>query len=411
MRRIALPFLTIVGLLSMEASCHAGREAGSGKDEKGGEAERQTPPAKHGPANMVHISTEAQRTANMETVTINARRVPNTLNVAGQIVPNEDRTSHIGSYVAGRVMDVKANVGDRVRVGQVLARIHSHEVHETLAAYRTAQEEVHRQETALDYSTRMRDRMQRLFKLSFASVQEVERSEADLRTQSTNLANARIALQGEVTHLSDILHMNADELPNINETNDEVPVVSPIAGTVTARMVTPSSAVEPGQELYTVTDLRSVWMMAAVYEQDIASIRVGAKATVTTASYPEQEFRGEVTRLGAALDSKTRTLPVRLVVPNGGEKLRLAMYATAELQQGTYGLAVFVPEEAMQEVNGGAVVFVRRSAEDFEVRPVSDGRRVNGEVQIQSGLKAGEQVVVKSSFVAKSELLKSQIGE
>lgn len=403
-------WLLIVCLLAV--SCGKGSAGSGDKEEKSaGTESNSSAQAKRSQPNIVHISEDAQRIAQMRVVTVESRPVANTLNVAGQIMPNEERTAHIGSYTSGRVMEIKANVGDRVQRGQVLARLHSHEVHETLAAYRTALEDVRHQQTAVDYSTRMRDRMQRLYGLSFASTQEVERAEADLRTQKTNLADAQFTLERETAHLSDILHMEPAELPKVDESKDEVPVISPISGVVTVRAITAGSVVEPGQEVYTVTDLRSVWMMASVYEPDIAKIRMGAKATVKTQAYPEQEFHGVVMRMGTELDPKTRTLPVRLLVPNPGEKLRTEMFANAELSLGILRPALFVPEEAMQDINGGAVVFVWRSAEEFEVRPISVENRVRGEAQVGSGVKAGEQVVVKGSFLAKSELLKSQIGE
>jgi membrane fusion protein, heavy metal efflux system len=412
-----------IAILCFSSCGKSGKQAaGGGGDASSGGAgqqkEGQSQPnqaqlnqTKSGQNNLVHITAEAQRTANMQILPVEVRPVPETLNVAGQIMPNEEHTAHIGSYVSGRVLEVSANVGDRVHRGDVLARMHSHEVHETLAAYRTAQEEVLRQETALEFATRNRDRMERLYGLKFASKQEVERAEVDLSAQQTNLANAKISLQRESAHLSDILRVPEQQLSKMDESRDEVPVIASISGIVTARMISPGAVVEPGQEVYTLTDLRTVWMMASVFEPDIAKVRVGAKATVKTQAYPEKEFPGRVTRIGAELDPKTRTLQVRLLVPNPREELRAAMFANAELDQGSMRSAVFVPEEALQEVNGGTVVFVRRSPEEFEVRPVNLGSRANGEAAIRSGLKPGEEVIVRSSFLAKSELLKSQIGE
>ena len=108
---------------------------------------------------------------------IQSRELPEYLTAAGQIVMNEERTAHIGTYTDGRVTELHANIGDSVVKGSILARMHSHDVHETRAAYETALEGVTRQKTMVDYQRRQRDRMVRLFNLKSASRQEVEKAE------------------------------------------------------------------------------------------------------------------------------------------------------------------------------------------------------------------------------------------
>ena len=138
---------------------------------------------------------------------------------------------------------------------------------------------------------------------------------------------------------------------------------------------------------------------------------MGDRAKVLTQAYPDEAFSGIVTRLGTELDPKTRTLPVRITVPNPALKLRIAMYANARIARGLSHQAIFVPEEALQDVNGSSIVFVRQGGDSFEPRAVEIAHRLNGEAEIAGGLKPGEAIVVKGSFVVKSEMLKSQIGE
>ena len=305
----------------------------------------------------------------LSVLNVQERAVPVTLMASGQIVVNEERTVHIGAYTASRILDIDANVGDSVKRGAVLARMHSHEVHEVIAAYHTALQDVQRQKNAVDFATRNRDRMKRLYGLKFASVQETERAETDLRSNETNLANASIAVTREMAHLSDILHVPESRLDHIDEAMEHIPIVSPISGRVTARMITPGAVVEPGQEVYTVSDLSSVWMLASVNESDIAKVREGSRASVAVQAFPDRQFTAIVTRISAELDAKTRTLPVRLLVPNPGMRLRAEMYATAAIAQGTSRAAFFIPEEALQDLNGGSVVFVRKKNDEFEVAP------------------------------------------
>jgi multidrug efflux pump subunit AcrA (membrane-fusion protein) len=394
--------------------CGRGGNSGADTSKKGDSQDKSASQQQSKPGSSngeVTIDGPAQKRADIQVAQIELRAIPESFTAAGQIVMNEERTAHVGTYTDGRVLEVYANVGDAVRRGAVLARMHSHDVHETRAAYETALETVSRQQTAVAYQERMRDRMIRLYELKSASKQEVEKAEADLRSARTDLANAQISVQKEVAHLTDILRLPASALPNINEETEQVPVVTPIPGTVVNRAITPGTVVEPGEEVFTVSDLSSVWMMASVNEGDISKVHVGDKARILSQAYPDIDFHGQVTRLGMELDPKTRTLQVRILIPNPGMKLRAGMYVNAQIMQGMSRQTLFVPEEAIQDVNGGSVVFLRTANNRFEPRPIQIAHRLNGQAEVSAGLKPGDALVVKGSFVVKSQMLKSQIGE
>ena len=387
----------------------SGSGGSSSADAKGGEGKSGQKSSTN--QTQVTIDGTAQQKAGIQVMEVQAREVPQYLTASGQIVMNEERTAHIGTYTDGRVTELHANIGDSVRKGMILARMHSHDVHETRAAYETALEGVARQKTAVEYQRRNRDRMLRLFALKSASRQEVEKAEADLVSAQTDLANAQISVDKEVAHLTDILNMPASALPDINETTEQVPVVAPLNGTVIDRKISLGSVVEPGEEVFTVSDLSSVWMIASVPESDIAKVKRGNKAEILSQAYPGQQFTGRVARLGTELDPKTRTLQVRIVLPNPGVKLRVGMYVNAELAGGSSKQAMFISEEAIQDINGGSFVFTRQPNNVFQATPVQIASRLNGQAQIDSGLRPGDAVVVKGSFTVKSEMLKSQIGE
>ncbi len=395
-------------LLCFAFLCGCGRGGGEKQQQSDKDSSAKKPATAPG---TVHIDADAQKLAGIQVVTVQPRSVPQSIMAAGQLVPNEERTAHVGTYVDGRVTAVFANVGDPVSRGEVLARMHSHQVHETVAAYSSALQDVARQRNALDFGKRTRDRMRRLYALKFASLQEVEKAETDVRSLETSLADAQISVTRETAHLSDILHLQPDQLQNIDETREQVPVISPIQGMVTARLITPGSVVEPGQEVYTVSDLGSVWMMAAVNEMDISKVKVGDRAMITSQAYSDRQFPARVTRLGAELDPNTRTLQVRLLVPNPGMQLRIAMFTTAHIFGGMSRSAIFIPEIAIQDINGGSFVFLRKQDGVFTAQPIQIARRVNGEAEVSAGLQAGDSLIAKGSFVAKSEMLKNQIGE
>ncbi len=388
-------------------SCHK-QDEGSGKKQ---DQQKDSPSKASDGSSEIKVEGEAQRQAGIQVATVELRSIAQSLTAAGQITMDEEKTVHVGVYASGRVTELHANIGDLVHRGAVLARLHSHDVHETRAAYISAQQEVQRQQQMVEYQRRMRDRMNRLFALKSASAQEVEKSEADLRNAQTDLKNAQVSVAKEAAHLSDILSLPEDRLGSLDEKTEQVPVISPISGTVIDRKITLGTVVETGSEIFTVSDLATVWMLASVNETEIAGLRVGSAAQITTQAYPDRVFTGRVTRLGTQLDPQTRTLQVRIVLPNNGLKLRPAMFASAQIEEGQTRKAIFVPEEAIQNINGGSMVFLRKNNEMFSAQPVQVARRVNGEAEISTGLHPGDAIAVQGSFVIKSELLKSQIGE
>lgn len=178
-----------------------------------------------------------------------------------------------------------------------------------------------------------------------------------------------------------------------------------------ARYVTPGMAVNPGTQTYTVSSLGTLWMMAAVNEENLAGLQTGMPVTIRVRAYPDATFDGRVAQLGPQLDPTTRMLMVRVLIPNRDQRLRPEMYATAEIARGASRDALFVPEVALQKLNGGAVVFVRLQGSEFEARPVKTGPHVDGQVEIAEGLQGGEEVVTAGAFVVKSQFLTRSLAQ
>ena len=152
-------------------------------------------------------------------------------------------------------------------------------------------------------------------------------------------------------------------------------------------------------------------MIAAANEVDLSKLRPGQAVRIEVRAYPDREFNGRILKLGEQLDPTTRTLQIRILVPNPQGLLKPEMYATAQLPEGGKRAVLLLPEEAIQDINGIPAVFVRRSATQFEPRTVKTGRHVNGEAEIIEGLNAGDAVVVKGSFLLKSQLMRRAIEE
>ena len=335
------------------------------------------------------------------------------LTVPGRLTVNEDQTWHVGAIAAGRIEAIFARVGDSVVAGQILGLLHSHEVHEARAGYEEARTEFDRAQAAEEFAKHRRDRAQRLFELKAGSRQDVESAEAELRNAQAAIQRAQSEVEKERAHLS-IFHVPLEEGPgrgSPHEETDDIPVPAPASGLVFERKATVGSVENSGEELFTITNTSSLWMIAAANEADLSRLHAGQSVRIQVRAYPERDFPGRILQLGEKLDADTRTLQVRILVPNPEGRLKPEMYAEASVQGPGTRSVVFVPEEAVQEVNGIPVVFVRNTSDQFATRIVKTGQHRDGETEILEGLMAGENVVVKGSFLLKSQILKSAIQE
>ena len=341
---------------------------------------------------------------------VRAKDVAFSITIPGRLTVNEDQSFHVGAIASGRIENISARVGDSVNAGQILGRIHSHEVHEARAGYQEAMVEQERAKSAEGYAKQRRDRAHRLFELKAGSRQDVESAEADLQNAQAAIEKAESEVEKERAHLN-IFQIPTDAGRAHADEEDDIPIPAPASGLILERKVTVGSVVNSGDELFVITDASSVWMIAAANENDLSKLHPGQQVRIQVRAYPDREFAGRILKLGESLDPETRTLQIRIIVPNQQGLLKPEMYATANLRQSAGSRAVFLPDEAIQDVEGLPAVFVRRAQNTFEVRAVRIGPRTGGETEIVEGLQPGDEVVVKGGFLLKSELLKKMIQD
>jgi cobalt-zinc-cadmium efflux system membrane fusion protein len=190
-----------------------------------------------------------------------------------------------------------------------------------------------------------------------------------------------------------------------------VPVRAPMAGVVQSRDVALGETVAADAPLMTLVNLNTVAVEAAIYEKDFARVRIGAPVTATVDAFPGRTFNGRITFLGSQLDPETRTLTARALLDNNG-RLRPGMFARGHISTATGKLAVSVPSDAVQTMDGKTVVFVATGKpNEFAAREVKTGATAKGATEIKSGLKPGEKIVAKGAFVVKSQAMKSELAE
>lgn len=361
-------------------------------------------------ASEVTLSVEAQKEAGIACEAVAIRSLPEIIRASGRVARNENQTWRVGAVTEGRIVRVLVGPGDPVQPGQVLARMHSHEIHDARAGYRKAQTELARLRGAESYATQVRDRARRLYDLKAASLEQAERAGAELRNASNAVAAAELELERIRVHLAEFLQVPVEDPVDHAGDDHLIPVRSPAAGIVLERNVTPGTVTPAAGELFVIADLSTLWVLAAVQEEDLAKLRIGMPVRVSVQAYPDRPFAGRLARLAEQLDPATRTVQARIEVPNANGLLKPEMYAACELEAGGARPALFLPPVSLQDVNGHASVFVRKSETVFEVRAVETGRRLNGLVEVTSGLHRGDQVATRGSFILKSQLLKGSLA-
>jgi cobalt-zinc-cadmium efflux system membrane fusion protein len=297
-----------------------------------------------------------------------------------------------------------AEVGDRVQPGQALAEMMSHVVHDSWAAYRKAIAERRRRETEQTFARQSEERAKRLFEAKAISRQDVQRAEADRAAADEQLDMARTEVRRAEEELEHYGITNAED-PS-GESGEYIPVRSPLHGVVLEKAVTQGTAVTVGTPLYVVADLSELWAVAEIDETQLPLVKAGRTTELRVAAYPGETFAGRITFVGDTVNPKTRRVTVRCQVPNADGRLKPEMYA-----QVTLSAVVAVPQEAIQEIEGRPVVFVRTSKGAFEKREVAVGPEAEGWVEVRGGVREGEAVATTGSFLLKSELLKGSMAE
>jgi len=365
--------------------------------------------AKSSPDEVV-LSPERQAAAMIEIQPIALSQEPAMLRVKGRIALADDRIWRVGVRTVGSVVAVYAGLGDYVHKGQILARYHADEVRDSRAQYRAAVSELNRAKAAALQAQRNRDRAQRLLDLKAGSQQQVELAQQDLMTAQAAIKKAEIEVDRGRDLLEDDLRVPADpSADRKDETEDNVPILAPADGYIIEKNVTPGKTVELSSVTFVIGDLSRVWMFAAVRQEDLDKLRVGQGAFVTLPGSEGSRFPGKITNLGQQFDPETRVMQVRIELGNTANRLRPEMLANAEIPVGGGKPALLVPSDAVQQVNGQDVIFVRSAADRFSARPVSTGETSGGRTPILEGIKAGDQIVVRGSFIFKSLLLKSTL--
>ena len=316
----------------------------------------------------------------------------------GVVQSNAYRETSVISLVGGIVRNVSTELGQSVKKGQTLAVVFSNELADAQSRYLAAEAE-------LDEHHKHHARTAKLVEIGAASREEFEMATSKLRSAESEVANLRQRLL-----LLGLSSQRVNTLHSTSQITSEVSVPSPTSGTLTSRTVNPGEVIEANKELMRVTDLSSIWVIGQVYEKDLAFIRIGSGASITSDAYPGRVFRGQVSYVDPKVDPQTRTAQVRVELGNPGQVLKIGMYVNVAFATlaGAQSTTAIVPVAAVQNINNQKVVFVPAiDPKVFAMRPLRLGSESNGYYLVLEGLNAGDHVVTTGSFLLRAEWLKS----
>jgi cobalt-zinc-cadmium efflux system membrane fusion protein len=338
----------------------------------------------------VHVHEGMLRDLHLTTQPVEARAAGDTISALGELRVNEERYAEIGTAIDARVTKVSAAPGDVVAAGQPLVELESLDVGRARAALASAQARL-----VLGRSTLERKRV--LAGEQITSVRELQTAEAELAQTEAEHRAAQDALAA---------------LGAGKGAGARFVLSSPIAGKVLERTVLPGRRVDDSRALFILADLSVLWLVVHAFERDALRVREGAHAQVTFAALPGRTFGGRVARVGAQVDPVSRTVDVRIDLENAEGVLRPGMSATARIAIGEQDATIVtVPTHAVQRVSDSWAVFLpTQEAGAFEIRRVGRGRDLNGEVEIVSGLRADETVVVDGAFLLKAQVERARGG-
>jgi len=339
-------------------------------------------------AGTVAVKPDQLESSKIEVSTVIERAIDDAVTTSGRVTFEDVKVAHVVSPVSGRVMELKAALGQRVKKGDTLATIRSPDIGEVSADLSKAKAEL----TAAEHNYK---RKKELFAAEATSAAEYEAAEDKYRQAKAEKDRAE-----QKARL-----LRTGRLDGVTQSYS---IVSPIDGEVITRAVNPGAELQGEYSnsstapLFTVGELDRVWVMADVYEVDIERVTLGARVRVSTVAYPDVTFEGNVDYVPGVLDPATHTLRVRCTFENPGGQLKPEMYATVRISvPGRNTLAV--PRTAIVKLGEQPVVFVEKEAHDgtfhFERTPVEvdDPGGPRALVRVEHGLETGMRVVTNGA--------------
>ncbi len=370
--------------------------AACGKSDKTPPADKGKPQAQAKAVDpmLVELTPEMGKSFRIEPATMTELSVEQ--KVAGRIEANERMTMRIGSSVTGRVMQVLAEVGDRVNAGQPLATLSSPELTNAQLSYLRAL-------SASKLAERALERAQALLNADVIGSAELQKREVEL-----SVARAELRAANDQLRLIGLAPAAIQKLRDTGAIASEVSITATRTGVVIERKVSQGQVAQPGDPLFTVADLSNVWVVGALPEQDANSVKLNQKVNVEVAALGSQKLSGKIVFVSDTVQQDTRTVPIRTEVSNPKFELKPQMLATLTIN-GTHIKQLAVPASAVVRENDKDYVFVQLTDRRFRLTEVTLDPPSGEYRPVRKGLDEGTPIVVDGSFHLNSQRKRAEL--
>jgi membrane fusion protein, heavy metal efflux system len=319
----------------------------------------------------------------IQTVVVKMTSVPEYSEITAHIEADPTRVVHVFPPAGGRIVEMRVRPWDHVTQGQALAMIESSDLSRAVADYHKALADSAVKQKSLA-------RAQDLFEHHAIAERDYQQAQADSQMSQADLAAAREQIQ--------VLGMDPDQA------STELRLSAPRPGVILDVGAAPgefSNALQAPAPLCTIADISTIWAVGDIYENELSAAKEGEQAQVTLNAYPGRTWTGRVSVVSGAVDPATRTLHLRVVLPNSDEQIKPAMFGAIRLLRSS-SPGILVPASAVVREENAAYVFVQTTANHFQRRDVTIGRSVDGSVEVSKGLKEGDTIVSSNPLLLRA---------
>ncbi|HEY4836995.1 MAG TPA: efflux RND transporter periplasmic adaptor subunit [Candidatus Acidoferrales bacterium] len=319
----------------------------------------------------------------IHTASAELKQIPVTLELAGRIEPDPTSVTPVFPPVGGRVIRIEVRPGEAVARGQILAVLESSDVTSARMDYRHAIADA-------EVKGKQRERAADLFSKGALAEKDAQQADADAK-----MADAEVSRTLDRLRVLDV---------DPAGTTNEFKLLAPHAGVVLdvgAAQGEFSKSLDAPRALCTLADLSTVWAVGEIYEKDIEGLKVGQQASVAVSAYGNKKWAGRVAAIADALDPVSRTLSLRVVLPNPERTLKPEMFATISLVR-SVSPTIVIPASAVIREGSSSFVYVQRNANQFEKREVTLGASESDRAEVEKGLKAGDVIVTEGALLLRA---------
>ena len=329
-------------------------------------------------------STNSMAILGIQTAPLETGAIADGVECVAEVSFNRNKFAQIAAPVSGIIQTVDVDLGTKVEEKQMVAKIWSASIAEAVA------------KAVLSHQTL--DRERKLREQRVTSEQSLQEAEAAHRAACQQLRTLGFTEE------------QIDEMGRKPQEQVLMVVRAPFAGEIVEVTAVRGALVDTGQSMFTLVDHSTMWAMLQVPEAMLGRVKVGQVVALRVDSLPDKVFTGELTWIGPAVDERTRMARARAEFANPDGLLKDKMFATARILTRKADRAMLVPPSALQHVGGKPFVFVKLGQDLFDARVVTVGAKVNGRLEVVTGLRPQEQVAVSHAFAIKSAMLMSRLG-